>query len=62
MHGIHRNEKIPRSLYVVAMEGDAPEITLFYQWQVLEIVTMTRVLAFSLPLFNAFTFFNPFIF
>lgn len=30
MHGIHRNEKIPRSLYVVAVEGDAPEIALAF--------------------------------
>lgn len=30
MHGIHRNEKIPHSLYVVAVEGDAPEIALAF--------------------------------
>lgn len=64
MHGIHRNEKIPRSLYVVAVEDDAPEIT-----RVFSTVAMASArnrhrdsrigIPFIVALLNKFTFSNP---
>lgn len=67
MCGIHGNEKILRSLYVVAVE-DALEIALAFSivrtWQILEFVAAARVLTYCTPCrrFLTSTFLNPIIF
>jgi len=67
MHGIHRNEKIPRSLYGVVVEDDAPEIALAFSTVAMasaRIVTVTRVSAYcsSWRFLIYLHFFNPQIF